>query len=330
MEPLYEFGLEATRWLQATYPSLESFFQFISNIGRFEFYLAFLTLLYWCVDKRLGATLVYLLILSDFSNAIIKHSFRDPRPYWLDPAVGLSSEDSYGIPSGHTQSATVVYFLIAAWARRSWGWVVAVLLAIFMVLSRVYLGVHFVHDALVGVFLGLLVLAGYFIWQRYLRAHFQNRILGQRLLVAVGLPLGFVAVYIVVLLLLGAPNLQVPWADLIPDAERTAMESVVTNFALLLGVGVGLLLENSRVRFTVDGSVVQRILRYLVGIVVTVLIWYGLGQLFPREPLEVALPLRFLRYLLLGLWGVYFGPMVFVRLGLANARPEPEISMKLS
>src|SRR5687768_9261786 len=101
MEPLYEFGLEVTRWLQANYPSLESFLEVVSNLGRFEFYLILLPLIYWCLDKRLGATLTYLLTLATCVTIFLKHALHEPRPYWLDAGVGLSTEESYGVPSGH-------------------------------------------------------------------------------------------------------------------------------------------------------------------------------------------------------------------------------------
>lgn len=43
-----------------------------------------------------------------------------------------------------------------------------------------------------------------------------------------------------------------------------------------------------------------------------------LGVIFPREPLEVALLFRYVRYALIGLWTVWLAPWAFVRLGLAG------------
>jgi hypothetical protein len=43
----------------------------------------------------------------------------------------------------------------------------------------------------------------------------------------------------------------------------------------------------------------------------------------------VAIPLRILRYFLVTLWAAYYAPWLFVRLGLADMDPEPEIDFRL-
>ena len=97
----------------------------------------------------------------------------------------------------------------------------------------------------------------------------------------------------------------------------------------MLGAGIGLVLERTRIRFLVDGPIWQRAVRYLLGIVVAGVIWAGLGQVFPDDPLWLALPLRLLRYSLLTLWVTYYAPWVFVKLKLAQAKPDPGIEMTL-
>ena len=39
MEPFYEFGLNATQWLQTNYPGMEPVIRVFVYFGRFEFYL---------------------------------------------------------------------------------------------------------------------------------------------------------------------------------------------------------------------------------------------------------------------------------------------------
>jgi membrane-associated phospholipid phosphatase len=334
MEPLYEFGLEATHWLQANYPSLESFLEVVSNLGRFEFYLLILPLIYWCVNKRLGATLTYLLTLSTVVTVFIKHALHEPRPYWLDASLGLDVEDSYGIPSAHAQSSTVTYLLPAAWYRRRWLWALGVLLVLTMVFSRIYLGVHFVHDTIAGVLVGVLFLVGYFIWRRYAMRRFNNTILGQRLLAAVLVPAVLGILYIGVILLVGPPDDSVAWASFIPSAEMESLEDATAYFGLLFGLGIAFVFEGSRVRFLVDGPWWKRLLRYVLGMIVMVAIWRGLALFFegivPANSPWITMPLRFVRYFLLALWAGYYGPLTFVRLGLAPARPEPEISLNVT
>lgn len=330
MDAVLEFGLEATRWLQINYPQLEGFLQFLSDIGRFEFYLAVLPLIYWCISKPLGISLTFLLAIADAATNITKHWLRGPRPYWLEPELGLSSEPSYGLPSGHAMTSSVAYLFLAAWLRRRWVWLLCLLMVFFMGVSRVFLGVHFVHDVIAGFLLALLILLGYFLWKRYAHAKFRKRILGQRLLLAILLPLFFTILYVALLFAVGEPDTTVAWADIIPEIERSSLEVATTALATLLGLGVGFVLESSRVRFLTAGPVWKRGLRYLIGIAGVIVIWQGLGAVFPRDPLPLAIPLRALRYFLMGLFAAYYAPMLFVRLGLAQAEPEPEIDLTIS
>ena len=330
MEATYQYGLEFIAWLQTTFPQLAGFFLFITNLGLEEFYLAVFPMIYWCIHKELGKYLGALFLVTVMLNGIFKQTFRLPRPFWIDENIALDTrEEGYGLPSGHVMYAMVFYFFIAGWVRKTWVWVVAVVLLFLMALSRVYLGVHFIQDVVAGFFISGTLLLMYLFWNRRYGTRFRKRILGQRLLVAVLVPLALGIAYIIILLIIGAPDMSVPWAEYIPAAERTSIDAVAQPFGLLLGFGVAVILEGSRIRFRADGSIWKRIVRYVVGMVVVLAIWRGLGIVFPREPLAVGVPLRIVRYFLLTLWIGYYAPWAFVKLRLADADPEPEISLKM-
>lgn len=329
MDAIFDFGLEATRWLQSTFPFAEGFFSFISLLGIEEFYLALFPLVYWSIHKNFGKNLAYLFLLSNSFNAFGKHGFRGPQPFWLDNTIGLDVETSYGVPSGHVQGATLLYLFLASWVRRQWVWLLALLMIVLMMLSRVYLGVHFVHDVGVGFTISLLVVIGYWVWRRKWGAGFGKRILGYRLMIATSVPLVFAMLYAIMRFIIGAPDLTVAWAAFIPDAELDGVEGFVTAVSSLFGIGIGLILEKSRVRFRVEGAVWKRIVRYLLGLAGAVLIWGGLKAVFPSDPLWLAIPLRFVRYTLLTLWISYYAPIVFIRLNLADADPDPGIDLSI-
>lgn len=329
MEPLLDFGLEATRWLQSNYPQLADAFKFISMLGREEFYLVLFPLIYWSLDKQLGQRLTYVFLIANISNVLLKHGLRGPRPYWLDSSLGLEENESYGIPSGHAQNATTLYLFLAGWFRRRWIWVLTILMAIAMGLSRIYLGAHFVHDVVAGILLAILILLGYLVWTRRFAAGFEKRILGQKLLVAVGVPALFALVYAIVRLAIGEADGTVAWAAFISGAETAGSEGMATAAGLLLGMGVGISLENSRLRFLVAAPIWKRLVRYILGTLITVAIWAGLDAVFPVEPLWLALPLRTLRYFLISLWVSYYAPIAFVRVRLADAEPDTGISLKM-
>ncbi|NKQ37263.1 MAG: phosphatase PAP2 family protein [Chloroflexi bacterium] len=330
MEAVWQSGLDFITWLQTTYPQLEGFFFFITDLGREEFYLAVLPLIYWVINKRLGKYLGAVFFFTVMVNGIFKQAFRGPRPFWIDSAVGLDNrETSYGIPSGHTMNGTIVYLFIAAWIGKRWVWAVAVIMVFLMGLSRIYLGAHFPTDVIAGLLLALLILGSYAFWARRYRVRFEKRILGQRLMIAILVPVILGLLFIAVRFLIGSPGMTVIWASFIPAAEVSSILSIAQAFGLLLGFSVGAVLEGSKIRFRVDGPIWQRTIRYIVGLVVLVGLWFGLGQLFPRDPLTVAIPLRILRYFIVALWAAYYAPWVFVKLHLASADPEPEIDISL-
>jgi hypothetical protein len=88
-------------------------------------------------------------------------------------------------------------------------------------------------------------------------------------------------------------------------------------------------MENSRVRFRADGPLIKRIIRFVVGIITTVIVWRGFGLVIPSGPIALVIPLLIVQYFLLAIWAAYYAPWLFVRLGLADTDPQPEMSLRL-
>jgi membrane-associated phospholipid phosphatase len=329
MEELYQLSIALATLLQEAYPRLLGLMTFVSALGSEEFFLVFLPAIYWSIDKRLGRQLGYIFLLSALINNMLKNMIRQPRPFWLEPDIKQGDAEGYGIPSGHVQNVTAVFLLLAASVRRNWAWLLALLYILLMALSRLYLGVHFLQDIAIGFAVGLLVFGAFLMWQQTFFDRYSKQILGRRLLLMVLIPVVLAVVYIGALLLLGPPNMDVPWASFIPAAELNGHEDVVSTVAGLLGFGVGILLESSRIRFRAGGPIWQRVIRYILGIAVAIGIWAGLRAVFPTEPVWLALPMRFLRYLLLLLWVTYIAPWFFVKLRLAGADMESEVRVTL-
>lgn len=329
MDQWRELSLALTAALQQAWPQAQGFMVFISALGTEELYLALLPLFYWCIDKRLGKFLGYIFLLSVMVNTMVKGALRQPRPFWLDPTVGLQETVGYGLSSNHVQAAAMIYFLLAGWFKKWWLWVLAMIMVFLMGLSRIYLGAHFLQDVLSGALLALLLLLLAAIWRRYFQTNFEKRILGRRLLILLSIPIGLTAAYAIVMYILRSPDLTVPWAAYIPAADVAAREAMATSLGAMLGFGVGITFEGSRICFHTTGTFWQRAARYLLGIVVTVLLWAGLDAVFPTHPEWLSLPLRVLRYFLVLLWVTYFAPWVFVKLKLATADAESEIRVTL-
>jgi membrane-associated phospholipid phosphatase len=291
MEALLEWGLRGNQAVQAWgNPTLDALFRAITMLGDEKFYLLLVPLLYWVVDKRLALRAGVLYLTSAYVNTVLKAIFTIPRPPATEVRV-LDEATGYSFPSGHAQSTTTAWGYLAASARRRWLWTLTLLAVLLVGLSRVYLGVHYPQDVIAGTLVGA-VLVALFIWlEKRIVGRFHLS-LGTRLLLALVAPL--------ILLLL--------------HAETDTGSSMGT----LLGLGFGVVLEREYVRFSTAGTAMKRALRFLLGIVVLVGLYFGLKIVFPA-----GLGFRVLRYGLIGLWASLLAPWVFVRTGLA---PREEVS----
>jgi membrane-associated phospholipid phosphatase len=288
-------------------------------LGDEQFYLLLVPLVYWCLNKELGADLGVLLVLSSFANTALKSFFKHSRPFWEAPALQLGVAGSFSTPSGHAQTSAALFGYLAwflADKRRGRLWATLLgLLMVLVALSRVYLGVHFLGDILWGAAIGL-ALAALYAWLK-------PKLLPQlkRFPVGIHVLLAFVAaafIFVVVSLLLAVPfGTGQMFGELYTDAWRSALEDAATIAGLAFGLWVGLAIETSAVRFTVAGPWWQRALRYVIGIIGLVAIWMGLRILFPQEPTTLGIALRMVRYALVMLWAIVGWPWLFVKIRLA-------------
>ena len=125
----------------------------LSWLGYSTFIMFFLVLGYWTWSKSIFYRLLVLVAINALLNAFVKDLVQDPRPLLalrLDDLVG----QSYGLPSGHAQLAVVMWLWLAWELRRRWAWVLASCIAVAVMFSRLYLGVHDLEDVLAGAVLG--------------------------------------------------------------------------------------------------------------------------------------------------------------------------------
>ena len=87
---------------------------------------------------------------------------------------------------------------------------------------------------------------------------------------------------------------------------------------VLLGFGLGVILERRWIRFSTGAGLLKKFIRYVAGLLVLFGIWMGLRIGFAG--LEPAWVFRVVRYALVGLWAGLGAPWLFVHLKLA----EPE------
>lgn len=273
------------------------FFEAITFLGDEQFYLLALPLLFWSINYRLGARIAFLYILSSAINTGLKGLFMQPRPGELDPALQLAESPGGGLPSGHAQTAMVVWGYLAGRIRRSWAWVAATVLVFLIGVSRVFLGVHFPTDVLAGWVIGALLLVGFLRATAALERSIAQLKLAYQLALAIGLP---------VLLVSFRP-----------------IDEVVAAMGAICGLSVGIALSGRYLGYDAAGSIAQRAARYVLGAVTVLAIYLGLRGVFPAEGASLYVGFRFLRYVLTGFWVAYAAPWVFIRIGLAGGGVSP-------
>ena len=146
-----------------------SFFTHLGDAGLLFIVLTLLLLLH-PKTRRAGFAAACALVFSLlFTNLILKNLFLRPRPWVSFEALVVplvAEHDPNSFPSGHTSAAFAFAFSSLRALPKRWMKVSVVALATLMGLSRLYVGVHYPSDVLVGFVVGgLAALAGWYLSQ---------------------------------------------------------------------------------------------------------------------------------------------------------------------
>ncbi len=294
MDAVLDWGLQVIIVVQDTLGlGVEPIFEAFSFLGNEEFFLLALPLLFWSIDFTLAARLGLLYVLSAYLNSVAKELLMQPRPGALDASLVLSEYVGFGLPSGHAQTAVVFWGTLAHVLRSAWAWVAAALLTFMIGLSRVYLGVHFPTDVIAGWLIGAVMLALYLAQGERAEQWLTRLGVGRQIL------LGVAASVLLTFVL--------PARD------------VVAATAVLAGLAIGLPITVRHVGFSANGPAWQRALRFVVGVLIVVPLFFGLRALFPAEGEQLYLLFRFVRYAAVAIWIILGAPWTFGKLGLAGA-----------
>lgn len=273
-------------------PALDQFMMLITNLGSEQAYVALIVLSFLTFGARAGKRMAVYFLLGVYVMELVKAFYDAPRPFHLDPSVlrtaaaGVTAEGP-SFPSGHALSAILFWGLAASYVRRTAFTVAAALVTALVGVSRIYLGVHFPVDVLVGFALGAaFVLLGRLV----------DRVpteLGAGATIALGLiiPLGL--------------HLLFP----------------TSNSGLYMGGASAFLVGGALVRHRTDGPALGRALLGVIGLVLVFGALMGTSLLLP-ESVKYSPIGAYSRYLLVGLVGSLLAPLIgrWLRLVPRDAR----------
>ena len=272
--------LEILRNIQSiANPFLDLLFQLITICGEQLVLISIISIIYWALDKKFGEYIAYSVLTSVLLNNAIKDIFKMKRPIGEEGIRTLREETAtgYSFPSGHTQGASSFYGAMAIYLKKRVMYIIATVMIILIGFSRLYLGVHYPKDVIVGGILG--VLTSLICYKLY------NRVENKMLL------------YVIT------------FAIFIPALTFAHSADFIKGMGTYLGFIIGIYIEKKYVNFSTEGRTGNKIIRVLLGIVILLVLQLGLKVLLPSGAI-----FSFIRYSLISLVGIGVYPMAFKKL----------------
>ncbi|MFX1559864.1 MAG: phosphatase PAP2 family protein [Promethearchaeota archaeon] len=280
--------------LRDVLPGLGDFFFLFTQLGSTLFYVVALLIAYWAYNKREAIILTCVLIVSIFTEYYLKVIIAKDRP----PASNWhpsADPPNYSTPSGHAQNSATLYGWLTSRIRTWWMAFIAVILVGMIGVSRIYLGVHYLGDVLLGWAVGI-VLVTLFVYLEKPAREYLSRYQTEHLLL-VFLFVGFLLTLI---------------AAVLPQPPN---DNLGAYGGLAMGFAIGLILERRFVNFTnepYDKQMWRLVLRVVFGLLLVISVMYGLAFILPTEEIW----LRALRYCLVAVTGIFVWPAIFKKVKL--------------
>ena len=256
-------------------PVLNEFMLTITTLGEETAFLVIALVLFWCVDKYLGYYTLSVGFIGTIANQFLKLWFRIPRPWVLDKNFTILEQareaaSGYSFPSGHTQSAVGTFGSIAYTTKNKKIRLIAILLAMLVAFSRMYIGVHTPLD--VGVSIGIAVLLIVILKPVILNNNRKGMhlLLGIMLALAVGF-LCFVGLF-------SFPE------DIDPHNYQSGLKNAYTLLGALLGLLVACIVDEKWLNFSTKAVWWAQIVKVAMGLGLVLLVKTGtkgmLNQMF--------------------------------------------------
>jgi undecaprenyl-diphosphatase len=177
METIFNLDVEIFRLVNTgfTSPLLDTVMTFMTEKMNFMGAVIIAAALIWILGKRQDrvglVVLVALVLLTDLASNTLKHALMRPRPCNALEGVRLlvGCGGSFSMTSSHAANIFAAMVFLTARYRKFWPLFISI--AVTVAYSRVYVGVHYPSDVIVGALLGTAMALVFYSAERgYLRA----------------------------------------------------------------------------------------------------------------------------------------------------------------
>lgn len=255
--------------IQSVLPeSMVKVLSFCSALGEEMIMVAIFAFIYFCWNKEMGIYVGTNLMVNLTFNPLIKNLFLRRRPYFDHKSIRILkpvdaeadiydiSAQGYSFPSGHSSNSATFYGSCAAYLKKRWVAIAAVIVCFLVGISRFSLGAHYPTDVFVGWAMGIAIIL--------IVGYLQEKVERKWILY-------------LLLLLVSAPG----WF-------YCKSNDYFTGFGMMLGFFAGTLVEQKYVRFTVSRTWYRILLRLVCGMGLFLALNTMMKLPFSRELLESA------------------------------------------
>lgn len=292
------FGYEVTLFFNGFPDRVSNFFNIFRYLGREEFFILILPLIFWCINKSLGKRLIIITTLSSFIGYFLKDIFTIPRSAPGSGVVNRIGEVSdYLFPSTHLLTTGSFWGLLSLNTKLKLSKIICYLIVLGALISRLIHGVQTPLSLILTLVIGALIVFLFNLLQgKIADAYNTQYTLLQRILVVFIVTLGL----IILNYLFNTRNFN----------------NALISISLFTGGVSGIILEKDRLGFKVEGNLEIRLLRYIIGVIVISFI-YILANLILEMTNGSSIAI-FIKYLLLSFSGTFIIPLIFIRMKLAK------------